>query len=234
MKIYSISDLHFSTSTNKPMDVFGGQWEGYEEKLKTNWKNTIAEDDIVLVAGDISWGMTLDEAKSDIDEISKLPGTKVIVKGNHDYWWHSISNVRSILPEKFFALQNDSLRFDNILLCGTRGWVVPEPNKTLSKEDEKVYKRELIRLELTLMHMEERRKDGDYVICMLHYPPFNKTRTSSEFTKLIEKHKVDRVVYGHVHGKKDNRGNESFVDGIRYSLTSCDQINNQPFLIYEP
>lgn len=233
MKVFAISDLHFSFSVDKPMDVFGGEWSGYEEKIMCNWKEKIADDDVVLVAGDISWGMNFDEARADLLALSKLAGKKVIIKGNHDYWWKGISSVREFLPEGIFALQNDSQRFENVLVCGTRGWLIAENGKKLSKEDQKISDRELIRLGLTLEHMTKERREGDFVICMMHYPPFNNSRGSSEFTKLISKFNIDCVVYGHVHGKRDNRGSKTIIDGVTYLLTSCDQIANDPVLVYE-
>ena len=126
MKIYAISDLHLSTTCDKPMDIFGGNWEGYTEKIISNWKQKITDDDLVLVAGDISWAMKLEEAKPDLEWIDALPGKKIIIKGNHEYWWKSISSVRAILPDSVKALQNDSIKIGNVIFCGTRGWVIPE------------------------------------------------------------------------------------------------------------
>lgn len=233
MKIFALSDLHFSFSVDKPMDVFGGEWQDYEEKIINNWQSKVSEEDIVLIAGDISWGMNFEEARKDFVVLSNLAGKKIIIKGNHDYWWKGISAVREFIPKGIFALQNDSQRFGSILVCGTRGWLIAENGKTLSKENQKISDRELIRLGLTLEHMDKERREGDFVICMMHYPPFNNSREASEFTKLISKFNVDVVVYGHVHGKKDSRGNTTIIDGVRYVLTSCDQISNDPILIYE-
>lgn len=231
MKVYAISDLHLSFETEKPMDVFGGNWLNYEDKLRENWQNTISEEDLVLIAGDISWAMQLTETKSDFDFIAGLNGKKVIIRGNHDYWWSTISAVRGVLPQDVFAIQNDCLRFENILLCGTRGWTVPEKGKTQSKEDEKIFEREKIRLDLTLSSMSKERKDGDTVICMMHYPPFNSDYEQSDFMDLIEKYKVDIVVFGHIHGitKFDTKMRE--INGIKYYLTSCDKLANKPIQI---
>ncbi len=233
MKVFAISDLHLSTTTDKPMDVFGGEWNNYEDKLFENWDNTVTDSDIVLLAGDLSWGMTLDEALPDLDIIGKHAGKKVIIRGNHDYWWKSIQTLREKLPTGMYAVQNDVLRIDNLIICGTRGWIIPEHGKTLSKADKKIYDRELIRLELSLSEMKKIRKDGDNVICMMHFPPFNNSRTSSEFTDLIEKYDVDTVVYGHVHGKRDTRGTHTRLNNVDYYLTSCDQVYNKLTLIKE-
>ena len=150
MKIYAISDLHLSTSCDKPMDIFGGNWEGYTEKIIENWTSKITDDDLVLIAGDISWAMRLEETKTDFEWIDKLPVKKINIKGNHEYWWKSISAVREALPESIMAIQNDSIKIGDKIICGTRGWTVPEENKEFLPEDEKIYKREVERLKLTL------------------------------------------------------------------------------------
>lgn len=231
MKVFAISDLHLSFETEKPMDVFGGNWLNYEDKLKENWQNIVGEEDLVLIAGDISWAMQLNETKSDFDFISNLNGKKVIIRGNHDYWWSTISAVRNILPRDMYAIQNDCLRFDNVLLCGTRGWAVPEKGKGQSKEDEKIFEREKIRLDLTLSAMSKERKDGDTVICMMHYPPFNSDYEHSDFMELLQKYNVDIVVFGHIHGitKFDTKMRE--INGIKYYLSSCDKLANKPIQI---
>ncbi|MEG1582056.1 MAG: metallophosphoesterase [Clostridia bacterium] len=227
MKIFAISDLHLSTSVNKPMDVFGGNWEGYEEKIFNDWQEKVSDEDVVLLAGDLSWGMKLSEAEADIKKVAQQKGKKIIIKGNHEYWWKSISAVRDILSCNMIALQNDSTRVGDYLICGTRGWVVPEENKTLALEDEKLYLREVARLKLTLDDMQKNRKDGDKVICMMHFPPFNSMRADSEFTRLIEQYKIDKVVYGHLHGNSGRRELVTIKNDITYYLTSCDQINNE-------
>ena len=155
------------------MDIFGGNWENHAEKFVKNWNDVISKEDIVLVAGDISWAMKLEEARIDLSKLGELNGTKIIIKGNHEYWWKSISSVRSILPEYVLALQNDSLKIGKYIFCGTRGWSVAEPNKPYSEDDEKIYKRELERLKLTLKSMQVQREEGDTIVAMIHFPPFN-------------------------------------------------------------
>lgn len=224
MKVFAISDLHLSINNPKPMDIFGPVWDGYLDKIFSDWKEKVSEEDLVLLAGDFSWAMKLEETKEDFNLLKDLPGKKVIIRGNHDYWWKSISAVRAILPPNFYAVQNDALKFDNIIVCGTRGWMVPEKNVIMTPENKKIYDREVIRLELTLQSAEKLRKEGDKVICMIHYPPTNFTRDDSEFTSLIEKYKVDYVVFGHIHGKKVTT---QFVkNNISYFLTSCDIVGN--------
>jgi len=224
MKIFAISDPHLSTAVAKPMDIFGPGWEDHWERICKDWKTKVSEDDLVLIAGDISWGMYMEEAQPDLDLIGQLSGKKVILRGNHDYWWKSISAVRNALPKNMFAVQNDCLRFEDVLVCGSRGWTVPETTFK-SEEDEKLFKRELIRLELSLQEMTKMRKEGDFVLAMTHYPPFNAKMTDSEVTALMEKYNVDCVVYGHLHGKNCRVELDYNRHGIRYLLTSCDQIN---------
>lgn len=232
MKIFAISDLHLSGNCDKPMDIFGGNWENYQEKIIENWKNLVSDDDLVLIAGDISWAMKIEEAVVDLEWIDKLPGKKVIIKGNHEYWWKSISAVREILPSSVMAIQNDAIKIGNYIICGTRGWVVPEKNKELVDEDLKIYKREVERLKLTLKAATNLKEDGDKIIAMIHFPPRNSDKEDSEFSKLFEEFKVDIVVFGHLHGY-------SVCDlisennGVKYYFTSCDHINNKPVLIFD-
>ncbi len=226
MKIFAISDLHLSINNPKPMNIFGDVWEGYEEKIFADWREKVGKDDIVLLAGDFSWAMKLEDTKKDFELIEKLPGKKIIIRGNHDYWWKSISCVRAFIPNEVYAIQNDALKFDKYIICGTRGWSVPEENVEQSEEDKKIYNREVIRLELTLQTAEKMREEGDKVICILHYPPCNFHKQDSEFTALLEKYNVDAVVYGHLHGYK--RASRKFIkNNIPYYLTSCDMVENK-------
>ena len=227
MKIYAISDLHLSTNCDKPMDVFGGNWEGYQEKIIQNWSSKVKEDDLVLIAGDISWAMKLDEAVSDLEWIANLPGKKIIIKGNHEYWWKSISSVRSILPSSISAIQNDAIKIDDYIICGTRGWTVPEKDKPLEAEDEKIYKREIERLRLTLTYAKNLRQENEKIICMIHFPPFNAAGEPSEFVSLFEEFGVSCVVFGHLHGYTNCKLKQA-RNGITYYFTSCDHINNDP------
>ena len=232
MKVFAISDLHLSFETDKPMDVFGEKWENYEAKIKENATAKVADDDILLIAGDLSWAMQINEAGSDFDYIGSLPGKKVVVRGNHDYWWKAISTVREELePRGVFALQNDSVKFENIVIAGTRGWIVPEPNKGLGEQDKKIYDRELIRLEMALENASKKRQEGDKLIVVIHFPPFNSAIEESDFTRLIEKYNVDICVYGHLHGKIKYTNPTTTLNGVRYILTSADKINFSPIEI---
>ena len=225
MKVFAISDLHLSINNSKPMDIFGPVWEGYLDKIFAEWKEKVGENDIVLLAGDLSWAMKMEEVESDIDLLASLPGKKVIIKGNHDYWWKSISALRNNLPFGFYAIQNDAIRFDGVVVCGTRGWKGVEKNINLSAEDQKIFDREVIRLELTLQSAQKMMQEGDRLICMMHYPPLSFARDESAFTQLLEKYNVDQVVFGHLHGYK-NLETHFFKNNIEYFLTSCDQVDN--------
>ena len=231
MKIFAISDLHLANSCDKPMDVFGGNWEGYTDKIKEKWKAKVSEEDVVLIAGDISWAMKLEEVSDDLAWIDELPGKKIIIKGNHEYWWKSISAVREILPDSMLAIQNDALKIGKFVFCGTRGWTVPEEKKELSDEDMKIFKREVERLKLTLTYANSLLEEGDTLVSMIHYPPFGSDKADTEFTKLFEEFGVDTVVFGHIHGKTNcplvwNK------NGVKYYFTSTDHIDNDPVLLF--
>ena len=226
MKIFAISDLHISTNTNKPMDVFGGNWVGYLEKIYADWESKVSDDDLVLIAGDISWAMSIDDAVKDISTFAALKGKKIIIKGNHDYWWSGIGKVRDSLPESVYALQNDSVKIGDVVICGSRGWTVPgAPDFT--EQDMKLYKRETERLRLSLSSAKKLAENGEKIIAMIHYPPFNVRRESSAYTDIFEEFGVDSVIYGHLHGK-DVRADKFLIkNGIKYYLTSSDLVDNK-------
>ncbi len=226
MKIFAISDLHISRTSDKPMEVFGGKWIGYLDKIKADWDKKVSEEDIVLIGGDTSWAMDLDEALYDMEEFTPLKGKKVLIRGNHDYWWKSISRLRDRLAENVYALQNDAIKFGNVIVCGSRGWSVPG-SPDFSETDEKLYKREAERLRLSLFAAERIRNEGDKLVVMIHYPPFNVKRESSLFTELFEQAGVNVVVYGHLHGKDVRADRQVFRNGVTYYLTSCDLTDNQ-------
>ena len=232
MKIFAISDLHLSVNNEKPMDIFGPVWEGYLDKIFAQWQEKVGEDDLVLLAGDLSWAMKLDEVKSDVKLLENLSGKKVIIRGNHDYWWKSISAVREVLPNNFYAVQNDAIRFDGVVVCGTRGWKGVDKNIVLSAEDQKIFDREVLRLEMSLKEADRLRQGGDKLICMMHYPPVGFAKEDSPFSQLIEKYNVDIVVYGHLHGYK-NVETYFVKNGVEYFLTSCDEVDNNITFICE-
>ena len=233
MKIFAISDLHLCLSGAKPMDIFGATWENYLEEIKQDWNEKVSEEDIVLMSGDMSWALKLEEASKDLEYLSSLKGKKIIIRGNHDYWWKSISKLRKELPESIYPLQNDAIKINNYIIAGTRGWVVPEKNKKLSEEDEKLFKRELMRLDLSLSFANNlKTSENDKIICMIHFPPFNSSYEESEFTKIIEKYGVNKVVYGHLHGNTSRTNNLININGVEYFLTSCDKLKNKVLQIY--
>ncbi len=233
MKIFAIGDLHLSLSRPKPMDVFGTHWSDHWSRIRENWvKAGITNEDGVLIPGDISWAMNLSEATEDISSIGALPGKKLMIRGNHDYWWSSLSKVRSILAEGTFAIQNDALRFPGIVICGSRGWTCPG-TPGFSQEDNKLYLRELLRLELSLKEAKKLQTEGDALIAMMHFPPFNEQREPSGFTELFRMFEVDHVVYGHLHGRSCRNAFEGVSSGVEYTLASCDHLGFSPKLITE-
>ena len=233
MRVFSLSDLHLSINNPKPMNIFGPVWDNYVDEVIANWQKVVEDDDVVLIAGDISWAMRLEEAVADIQWISKLKGKKVLLRGNHDYWWHSISALRSVLPQNMFAVQNDCIRIGDLLVCGSRGWATPDSGKFATAEDEKIYKREVLRLEMSLQKMQEMRKEGDTVVGMMHYPPFSVKFESSPFTRLFGQYGVNKAVYGHLHGNSARMTSKVFRDGVEFFLTSCDSLSNKPLLIVD-
>lgn len=225
MALYTISDLHLGFNVEKPMDIFGDKWKDHCEKIKNNWLDKITEEDTVLIAGDISWSMKSEDSKYDLDWINELPGRKIISKGNHDYWWSSISKLNAMYENTKF-LQNNFYTYEDYAICGTRGWMCPGSDKFTSK-DEKIYAREQIRLKLSL---QEAKKNGfEKIIVMLHYPPTNDKFEESEFIKIIKEYEVEKVIYGHLHGPS-LYGNllDGYRDGTEYILTSADYLNFDP------
>ena len=214
MKLFAIGDLHLSDGS-KPMDVFGAGWTDHFEKIRADWLARVAEEDVVLLPGDLSWAMTLSQAVPHIAGVCALPGRKVFIKGNHDYWWNSLSQLRALLPKNAFALQNDSVCFDNgLTIAGTRGW---EPKDS----EHHVYKRELIRLRLSLEDALARHPSR--LVVMMHYPPFEQPGVPTEFTELIAQYPVTDVVYGHIHAGFNTQNVCRFND-VTYRLVSCDTL----------
>lgn len=229
MKIFSISDLHLSINSNKPMDIFGPVWDNYFDDIKLDWLEKVSEEDVVLLCGDLSWAMKLDKAVEDINLLNTLPGKKIIIKGNHDYWWQSLTALRKVLPENFYCLQNDAIKIGEYIFCGTRLWNFPT-GKFNTPENVKIFEREKIRLDLTLNSAKKLQTNNEKIICMLHYPPVESSLSDNEITTILEKYNVDSVIFGHIH-------NKSYLpltfkkDNINYFLTSCDIVENKLILI---
>ena len=223
MKIYSISDLHLSGTCNKPMDIFGGGWEGHMEKIKADWNNKVSDGDVVLLCGDTSWGTVLSEGVYDLESLRELKGKKVFVRGNHDYWWNGITKLRDSAPDgTYYFLQNDCVKFGNVIICGSRGWTCPG-SADYTEHDEKLYLREAERFKLCFKQVEKVRAEGDVLIVMTHYPPMNPKLQDTLFTQLFKENNVDKVVFGHIHGQAYFPF-RTVKDGIEYILTSCDKV----------
>lgn len=220
MKIFAISDLHLSLATDKPMNIFGDNWEDHPEKIAADWLAQVSEDDLVLLPGDHSWGLKLNEAVPDLDFIGELPGRKVLIKGNHDLWWQSRKKVESVLPPSICILQNEALVFDGWTICGTRGWVTPQDER-ISPDDQKVYARELLRLEMSLKKAEPDKP----IIAMLHYPPVNSAGEATEFAHLMSRYGVTMCIYGHLHGPTTRFAFEGELNGVDYHLVSADHLD---------
>ena len=225
MALYTISDLHLGFNIEKPMDIFGDKWKNHAHKIKENWLSKITEEDMVLIAGDISWSLKEQDSKYDLDWINELPGKKIISKGNHDYWWGSIAKLNSMYENTKF-LQNNFYVYEDYAICGTRGWMCPDGDKHSAK-DEKIYNREQIRLRLSLDAAKN--KGFEKIIVMLHYPPTNEKFEESEFTKIIKEYKVEKVIYGHLHGPVLlGKLLNGYFDEVEYILTSADYLDFNP------
>ena len=230
MRLFAIGDLHLSGGDNKPMDVFGPQWDRHFFRISEAWRSRVQEEDTVLIPGDISWAMQMENAIPDLEEIGRLPGKKVICKGNHDYWWSSITRVRNVLPDGMIALQHDAADLGHCVVCGTRGWLIPTEGLTLEAEDEKIYRREAQRLTMALE--AARKMAGERpVIAMLHYPPLTPADRENLFTQALEENGTKLVVYGHLHGAGIRAGFTGEHHGVRYMLTSCDSIGFSPVML---
>lgn len=227
MALYAISDLHLSLSGDKPMDVFSEEWKNHDVRIRENWLKKVKEEDTVLLAGDLSWSMKLQGGKEELDFVAELPGRKIIIKGNHDYWWGSISKLNSMYDNMDF-IQNNFFAYEDYAICGTRGWVIPG-SSLFGETDEKIYRREILRLRLSLD--AAKKKGFQKFIVMIHYPPVNETFKDSEFTDIFEEYGVEKVIYGHLHGKSLQRVMTGERKGVEYILTSCDYIGFDPVLI---
>lgn len=221
MKIFAIADLHLSNDESKPMDIFGAQWENHFARIREDWLSKVSEEDIVLLPGDLSWEMKLEAAVSDIHRVAALPGRKVLIRGNHDYWWSSIGRVRENLPAGMYAIQNDAVTIDGYTFCGTRGWVLPGEDS--DEDDERIRLRELGRLRLSVDSALRIAGEGP-IICLLHYPPLLEAMRDTDVTALIEQTPIREVVYGHLHGNALKGAFRGVHNGVNYHQVSCDGI----------
>lgn len=226
MSIYAISDLHLSFGDNKPMDIFGENWENHAEKLKENWIKKIKDDDLVLLPGDFSWAMYLQDTYKDFEYLNALPGKKLLLKGNHDYWWTTLKKMKNYLEKNKFEnidfIYNNSHIYGDKIIVGTRGW--QDEN---NKEDKKIVKRENIRLELSIQDgIKKYGQEKEIIVCM-HYPPFNKYEEKDmSFIQTMKKYNVTTCVYGHLHGENAHKeAKQGIIEGIDFKLVSCDYTN---------
>ena len=225
MRVFAIADPHLGHAVGKPMDVVGPAWAGHAERMADGWRATVGPDDVVLVAGDISWALKLEEAIPDLEFLHALPGRKILLKGNHDYWWTSRAKVEAVLPPSMRLLQNAAVDLgDGIGVVGTRGWTPPGAPRATG-EDEKIYRREVGRLQLSIAAAGDRFR---YRIAMLHYPPIYADQGETEFVPLMREAGVDACVYGHLHGPDHRFAVRGPRDGIHYYFVAADAIGFTP------
>ena len=226
MSIYAIADLHLSFSNPKPMDIFGDNWIDHETKIKEDWLSKVKEDDLVILPGDFSWAMNLEDTYKDFEYLNNLPGRKIMLKGNHDYWWNSITKLTNFLRANDFNnidfLYNNAYEFEDKIIAGTRGWGLT-PNE---ENDETVIRRELLRLEFSINEgIQKYGKNKEIIVCM-HYPPTNKVLLeNSDSMKIMQKYNVSTCLYGHLHGESHKEAVEGNIGGINVKLVSSDYLN---------
>ncbi|MDQ0188466.1 metallophosphoesterase [Alicyclobacillus cycloheptanicus] len=224
MALFALADLHLGQAVDKPMDVFGAAWQDHTEQIRRSWCAEVSQEDTVLVPGDISWAMHLPEAIPDLDWIAALPGKKILLRGNHDYWWSSIKKVRQALAPGVQALQNDAFIADGYAICGSRGWLLPTHPK-FTEADQAIYLREAERLQLSLKAAAALALP---MVAMMHYPPTDQDGSSTLFTDLLEQYGVERCVYGHLHGPAHRFAFEGTRRGVSYHLVSADYLRFAP------
>lgn len=224
MLIFAIGDLHFDNTGEKPMDVFGENWLNHEEKIIDNWKSIVKNDDLTLLAGDTSWALKLEEAYEDLLKIDELPGRKIIIKGNHDYWWNSLKKLNNLGLKTISFLQNNSFIYNGVGIVGTRGWSSIDEDD-FDTQDHKVFNRELNRLKLSLDSIKD---NVEKIIVVLHYPPFNADTSPNEFINVMKEYNVDICIYGHLHSEGHKYAIEGIVEGIEVHCISSDYIDFVP------
>ena len=225
MRIFALADTHLGSAVDKPMDIFGPAWERHVERLQENWRAVVGDDDWVLVPGDISWAMSLDDALVDLRLLAELPGRTVLLKGNHDYWWTSRAKLEAVLPEGMFLVQNSAHDLGGgVGVVGTRGWQPPEAPRA-GEHDAKIYAREVQRLKLSLDAAKGR---FETLIAMLHYPPHYVGIGATEFVPLLEEAGVKVCLYGHLHGRDQKLAFQGERNGVRYQFVAADFLGFRP------
>ncbi len=227
MSIYVIGDLHLSFSTNKPMDIFGNNWEKHEEKIKKNWFEKVKENDTVILPGDFSWATYLEDTYEDFKYLNSLPGNKILLKGNHDYWWTTVTSMNKFIKEKGFKninfLYNNSYLIEDKIITGTRGWV----NSWKSSENYKILKRENDRLKLSIEKGIKEFGNKKEIISFIHYPPFYKESVVPDeinFIKTLKEYNVKKCYYAHLHGESHKEAIEENINEIEFKLISSDYL----------
>ncbi len=235
MALYTIGDLHLSESSGKPMDVFGGVWRDYRAKIIRAWEETLRPEDVIVLCGDFSWALNLDEALSDFRLVDGFPGNKILLKGNHDLWWQTVTKMHKFFENNQIKtlsfLHNNCIFYNETALCGTRGWFYDPADPAAG--DEKVFKRELIRLEASLS-AAEKQQPGCEKLCFLHYPPIlagNPPYEVGAITALLRQYGVSHCYYGHLHGESLRAAFTGPRDGVCYHVVSADHLNFRPVMI---
>ena len=232
MSIYTIGDLHLSFHENKPMSIFGENWQGHEEKIKANWIENVKENDLVVIPGDFSWSTYLKDTYEDFFYLNQLPGKKLLLKGNHDYWWTTVTSMKRFLDENNFNnidfIYNSAYQYENYIIAGTRGWGQNE------EEDKKLLNREILRLEMSLneaKRINEYNDNVNEIIVFLHYPPISNTNIKNNeinpFIEVMNKYNVKKCYYGHLHSASIKESVEGQYFGIEFKLVSADRLNFQ-------
>ena len=224
MAIYAIGDLHLSLNNEKPMNIFGENWKKHEEKIRKSWLETVNDEDLVLIPGDFSWKMHLKDMYEDFNYLNSMPGKKLLLKGNHDYWWETLAKMRKFINDNNFKnidfIYNNSYEYEDKIIVGTRGWALNDTDNS-----EKMNHREEERLKLSI---QDGLKYGDSkeIICMMHYPPIKKAETliSSEYIEIMKMYNVKTCIYGHLHGKSHEEAFEGIYEGINFKLVSADYL----------
>ena len=233
MSIYVIGDLHLSFGMNKPMDIFGVNWEDHYKKIENDWLNKVNDDDLVVLPGDFSWAMDLNDTIEDFKYLSKLPGKKLLLKGNHDYWWGTLKKMKEFMKANNFRdidfIQNNSFLFDDKIIVGTRGWIYD--NKL---ENIKILKREKIRLEMSFNDAIHKYGNDKEIIVFMHYPPFGKEIVPLEYDlkEVLKNYNVKKCFYGHLHGESCLDATQGNIDNITYKLISSDYLDFKLYKVY--
>ena len=233
MSIYTIGDLHLSFGMNKPMDIFGVNWEDHYKKIENDWLNKVNDNDLVVLPGDFSWAMDLNDTIEDFKYLSKLPGKKLLLKGNHDYWWGTLKKMKEFMETNNFKdidfIQNNSFLFDDKIIVGTRGWIYD--NKL---ENIKILKREKIRLEMSFNDAIHKYGNDKEIIVFMHYPPFGKEIVPLEYDlkEVLKNYNVKKCFYGHLHGESCLEAIKGEIENICYSLISSDYLDFKLYKIY--